>query len=75
MNARDAISNRGYELGNVSSPRNRNEVLFSNEDKRIAEALRREAEIEADTAKAISLALLDSQIQGGVADASRVSSD
>jgi putative addiction module component (TIGR02574 family) len=38
--------------------------VLSDEDEGIAEALRRDAEIEADPAQAISLAELDSQIQG-----------
>jgi len=38
--------------------------IFSEEDEGVAEALRREAEIEVDPAKAISLPELDSQIQG-----------
>lgn len=38
--------------------------ILSDEDEGIAEALRRDAEIEADPAKAVSLAELDSQIQG-----------
>ena len=38
--------------------------ILSDEDEGVAEALRRDAEIEADSAKAISLAELDSQIQG-----------
>jgi hypothetical protein len=37
--------------------------FLSDEDKDIAEALRRDAEIEADPAKAVSLSELDSQIQ------------
>jgi hypothetical protein len=38
--------------------------VLSDEDEGVAEALRRDAEIEADPAQAISLAELDSQIQG-----------
>jgi putative addiction module component (TIGR02574 family) len=38
--------------------------ILSDEDEGIAEAFRRDAEIEADPAKAVSLAELDSQIQG-----------
>jgi putative addiction module component (TIGR02574 family) len=38
--------------------------VLSDEDEGVAEALRRNAEIEADSAKAISLAELDSQIGG-----------
>lgn len=38
--------------------------LLSDDDQGIAEALRRDAEIEADPAQAISLAELDSHIQG-----------
>lgn len=38
--------------------------VLSDEDEGVAEALRRDAEIEADPAKAISLPELDSQIQG-----------
>ena len=38
--------------------------ILSDEDEGIAEALRRDAEIESDPAQAISLAELDSQIQG-----------
>lgn len=38
--------------------------ILSDEDEGIAEALRRDAEIEADPAKTISLPELDSQIQG-----------
>lgn len=38
--------------------------ILSDEDEGIAEALRRDAEIKADPAKAISLAELDSRIQG-----------
>ena len=38
--------------------------VLSDEDEGVAEALRRDAEIEADPTKAISLAELDSQIQG-----------
>ena len=38
--------------------------ILSDEDEGVAEALRRDAEIEADSAKAISLAELDSHIQG-----------
>jgi putative addiction module component (TIGR02574 family) len=38
--------------------------VLSDEDKGVAEALRRDAEMEADPAQAISLAELDSQIQG-----------
>ncbi len=38
--------------------------ILSDEDEGIAEALRRDAEIEADPNKAISLAELDSLIQG-----------
>jgi len=38
--------------------------LLSDEDEGIAEALRRDAEIEADPAQSISLAQLDSHIQG-----------
>jgi putative addiction module component (TIGR02574 family) len=38
--------------------------VLSDEDEGVAEALRRDAEIEADPAGAISLAELDSQIQG-----------
>ena len=37
--------------------------ILSDEDEGVAEALRRDTEIEADPAKAISLAQLDSQIQ------------
>ena len=37
--------------------------VLSDEDEGVAEALRRDAEIEADPAQAISLAELDSQIQ------------
>ena len=37
--------------------------VLSDEDEGVAEALRRDAEIEADSPKAISLADLDSQIQ------------
>lgn len=37
--------------------------ILSDEDEGVAEALRREAEIEADPAKAISLSELDSQIR------------
>ena len=39
-------------------------AILSDEDEGIAEALRRDAEIEADPNKAISLAELDSLIQG-----------
>ena len=39
-------------------------VVLSDEDEGIAEALRRDAEIEADPAQAIALAELDSHIQG-----------
>ena len=38
--------------------------ILSDEDEGVAEALRRDAEIEADPSQAISLAELDSQIQG-----------
>lgn len=38
--------------------------ILSDEDEGIAEALRRDAKIEADPAQAISLAELDSHIQG-----------
>ena len=38
-------------------------AVLSDEDEGIAEALRRDAEIEADPAQAISLAELDSNIQ------------
>ena len=38
--------------------------ILSDEDEGTAEALRRDAELEADPAQAISLAELDSQIQG-----------
>jgi putative addiction module component (TIGR02574 family) len=38
--------------------------VLSDEDEDVAEALRRDAEIETDPAQAISLAELDSQIQG-----------
>jgi hypothetical protein len=38
--------------------------VLSDEDEGIAEALRRDAELETDPARAISLAELDSQIQG-----------
>ena len=38
--------------------------VLSDEDEGVAEALRRDAEIEADPAQAISLAELDSQVQG-----------
>jgi putative addiction module component (TIGR02574 family) len=38
--------------------------ILSDEDEGTAEALRRDAEIEADPAKSISLAELDSQIKG-----------
>ena len=38
--------------------------VLSDEDEGVAEALRRDAEIEADPAQAISLAELDSHIQG-----------
>ena len=38
--------------------------ILSDEDEGVAEALRRDAEAEADPAQAISLAELDSQIQG-----------
>ena len=38
--------------------------ILSDEDEGTAEALRRDAEIEADPAESISLAELDSQIQG-----------
>ncbi len=38
--------------------------VLSDEDEGVAEALRRDAEAEADPAQAISLAELDSQIQG-----------
>jgi putative addiction module component (TIGR02574 family) len=37
--------------------------MLSDEDEGVAEALRRDAEIEADPAQAISLAQLDSEIQ------------
>jgi putative addiction module component (TIGR02574 family) len=37
--------------------------ILSDEDEGVAEALRRDAEIEADPAQTISLAELDSQIQ------------
>ena len=39
-------------------------AIVSDEDEGVGEALRRDAEIEADPDKAISLAQLDSQIQG-----------
>ena len=39
-------------------------AIFADEDEGVAEALRRDAEIEADPSQAISLADLDSQIQG-----------
>jgi hypothetical protein len=39
-------------------------AVLSDEDEGVAEALRRDAEIEADPAKTISLPELDSQIQG-----------
>jgi len=38
--------------------------ILSDEDEGVAEALRRDAETEADPNQAISLAQLDSQIQG-----------
>lgn len=38
--------------------------ILSDEDEGIADALRRDAEIETDPAQAISLAELDSQIRG-----------
>ncbi len=38
--------------------------VLSDEDEGVAEALRRDAEIEADPAQAISLAELDSHVQG-----------
>jgi hypothetical protein len=38
--------------------------ILSDEDEGVAAALRRDAEIEADPSEAISLAKLDSQIQG-----------
>ena len=38
--------------------------VLSDEDEGVAEALRRDAEMEIDPAQAISLAELDSQIQG-----------
>jgi putative addiction module component (TIGR02574 family) len=38
--------------------------ILSDEDEGVAEALRRDAETEADPSRAISLAELDSQIQG-----------
>ena len=38
--------------------------ILSDEDEGVAEALRRDAEMEADPNQAISLAQLDSQIQG-----------
>jgi putative addiction module component (TIGR02574 family) len=38
--------------------------VLSDEDEGVAEALRRDAEIEADPNQAISLAQLDSEIQG-----------
>jgi len=38
--------------------------ILSDEDEGTAEALRRDAEVEADPAQVISLAELDSQIQG-----------
>jgi putative addiction module component (TIGR02574 family) len=38
--------------------------ILSDDDEGIAEALRRDAEIEADPSKAISFAELDSHIQG-----------
>ncbi len=38
--------------------------ILSDEDEGVAEALRRDAEAEVDPAQAISLAELDSQIQG-----------
>jgi putative addiction module component (TIGR02574 family) len=38
--------------------------ILSDDDEGVAEALRRDAEAEADPAQAISLAELDSQIQG-----------
>lgn len=38
--------------------------VLSDDDEGVAEALRRDAEIEADSAQAISLAELDSQMQG-----------
>jgi hypothetical protein len=38
--------------------------ILSDEDEGVAEALRRDAEIEADAAKAFSLRELDSDIQG-----------
>lgn len=39
-------------------------AVLSDEDEGIAEALRRDAEIEADPAQAIALSELDSRIQG-----------
>ena len=39
-------------------------AILSDEDEGVAEALRRDAEIEADPAQAISLEQLDSHIQG-----------
>ncbi len=38
--------------------------ILSDEDEGVAEALRRDAEVEADPQQAISLAELDSKIQG-----------
>lgn len=38
--------------------------VLSDDDEGVVEALQRDAEIEADSAKAISLAELDSEIQG-----------
>lgn len=38
--------------------------ILSDEDEGIAEALRREAELDADPSQGISLAELDSQVQG-----------
>ncbi len=40
--------------------------VLSDEDEGIAEALRRDAEIDSDSSQAITLAQLDSQIQTGV---------
>jgi hypothetical protein len=39
-------------------------AVLSDEDSGVAEALRRDSEIEADVTRSISLAELDSQIQG-----------
>ena len=39
-------------------------AILSNEDEGVAEALRRDAEIQTNPAEAISLEQLDSQIQG-----------